>query len=770
VLLLLTGCADIPITVPPLLSDSPQGQSAFAVGFLTDREILVKIAETMSVDGANWLTDKPLETWAGVATDSLGRVTELVLDGSDEAYAQGTLPNEVGQLDELRVLKTSYVDSLPSTLAGANKLRTLSVRLSFYLDQVLPAELGELEYLDTLAILAGTVRALPPEVAGLPRLRYLRLAIDGEIPPEIGNAVALRYLNLHAAAGPIPSTIGNLTRLDTLAVSGVQGEVPPEIGNLTGLTFLDVSGTEGPLPSQMESMRGLRFLKVSGSFFPGFVTRMPLKVLRLYGVNGRIPETVGDMTDLRWLDLCCGIAGELPSALGRARELRTISVTGDLAGTLPEELGDLMELRSLWLENHPRLHGPIPESLTRLPHFWGLWAPGTNLCVPGRHAAWRRGLSSSWTRILRCMGFPGADFYLVQNVQSLESTAPLVAGEDAMLRVFYASPNASSSDMMPGVRLDVYSGGALVGTVTGEPGSRRIPRRYRGADMGELDNSVNVMVPGELVQPGIEVELTIDPADRLNLSRLGIPKVMDRVPVWVEQQMPLHLTLLPVIVEGHGDLDSSVVALVDSMAADPGHPLLAGLRVLPVYPLVVNKTEPVRVPFDGSLDRGKKQLQAVSLARTVRDGTGYWMGISRHSSPAGLAELGGWSSLSVPDAWTIAHELGHNLGLLHAPCGGPKQIDPGWRVGGDEWGIDWHGQVLVGVGDSWTYDQAPDVMSYCHRNDEPRKWITVYHFAKALEYRKQVEDAQPSGVEWPVIVDVFDIPGFPDTDLRPGKE
>ena len=73
-------------------------------------------------------------------------------------------------------------------------------------------------------------------------------------------------------------------------------------------------------------------------------------------------------------------------------------------------------------------------------------------------------------------------------------------------------------------------------------------------------------------------------------------------------------------------------------------------------------------------------------------------------------------SLSGLDAWTMAHELGHSLGLYHAPCGSPDWVDSSFRAGNDEWGIDPETQAMIHVGRGG--DRAPDLMSYCGRKQE----------------------------------------------------
>ena len=102
-------------------------------------------------DSTNWLTDKPLSEWDGVKTDSTGRVVELFL--------------------------------FRNRLSGE-----------------LPAELGNLAYLELLAIWGttldgvrgGVIGKIPAELGCLTNLRILSLResrLTGEIPPALGNLV-----------------------------------------------------------------------------------------------------------------------------------------------------------------------------------------------------------------------------------------------------------------------------------------------------------------------------------------------------------------------------------------------------------------------------------------------------------------------------------------------------------------------------------------------------------------------------------------------------
>ena len=99
----------------------------------------------------------------------------------------------------------------------------------------------------------------------------------------------------------------------------------------------------------------------------------------------------------------------------------------------------------------------------------------------------------------------------------------------------------------------------------------------------------------------------------------------------------------------------------------------------------------------------------------------------------GLAYLSGRSNVSQPYSGTVAHELGHNMGLRHAPCGAPGP-DPSFpypdgTIGA--WGYDFRRGHLVPV--TWR-----DHMTYC----DPA-WTSDYHFTNALSHRlaDEVESA-----------------------------
>ena len=90
---------------------------------------------------------------------------------------------------------------------------------------------------------------------------------------------------------------------------------------------------------------------------------------------------------------------------------------------------------------------------------------------------------------------------------------------------------------------------------------------------------------------------------------------------------------------------------------------------------------------------------------------------------------------------TIAHELGHNFGLPHAPCGDPDQLDPDFPF--SDGGVGPHTGWAAHEGRFVTPDDGYfDLMSYCRP-----AYISEYNYDKAMAWgdriRKALEASAP---------------------------
>ena len=153
--------------------------------------------------------------------------------------------------------------------------------------------------------------------------------------------------------------------------------------------------------------------------------------------------------------------------------------------------------------------------------------------------------------------------------------------------------------------------------------------------------------------------------------------------------------------------------------------------LLPASEWQVAAHEPVWTEIRPIWDNRYDFLNLTRAIRAMEGGRGYWMGAPARTFGGGIAYSSLWSSVSVLGTRIIAHELGHNLSLPHAPCGNPQGVDPEFPYPGGRTGARGYG---FATGELASPDR-PDVISYCRTNP----WISDYFFGNALRHRVQAE-------------------------------
>ncbi len=629
-------------------------------------------------DSEGWLDGVALAGWHGVGTDSLGRVAILDLAGNGLA---GRLPAGLGDLavmTALRVGDNALSGRLPRTL--------------------LDLSLGDLDY-------AGTELCAPAD--DVFRAWLDAIAVLGDTGTECAPATDREILEmLHAATGGRDWS-DSRNWLTDAPLGEWRGVEVDDRGRVVELRLWD-NELAGRLPPELGDLATLEYLRLSDN-----------------GLTGAIPPELSGLSSLAHLALDGNaLTGAIPPELGGLPALEELRVeNNDLSGPLPPELGSLATLRGLGLTGNPQMVGPLPPELTSLSQLERLLAGSTGLCAPAdpAFAAWLDGVHTR--RVVPCAEREAPAAYLVQAVQSRAFPVPLVAGKPTLLRVFPTAARAAGAGVPP-VRARFFVDGreTHVEYVPGK--SEAIPAKV---DEGSLATSVSAGIPGSVVRPGLEMVIEVDPDGTLDPA-LGVARripAAGRLAIDVRALPPLELTVVPFLWATAPD--SSILDAVRGMAADPeGDALLADVRtLLPVGALDVTAHEAVL----SSSNDARRLMEETEAIRVLEGGGGHYLGTMAGpvTGPSGAAFVPGRAGFSIPRSGTIAHELGHNLGLHHAPCGGAGDPDPSFPHpdgSAGAWGYDFARGELV-------RPEIPDLMSYCG----PPDGISDYHFANALRYR-----------------------------------
>jgi len=317
--------------------------------------------------------------------------------------------------------------------------------------------------------------------------------------------------------------------------------------------------------------------------------------------------------------------------------------------------------------------------------------------------------------------------YITQSVQTYDNAVPLVAGRNGLLRVFVRASAANSAQ--PSVRVRFYNGSTLVNTSIINATVASVPLTI---DEATLTASWNVQVPGSLLQPGLSMLVDVDPTNAVPegnendnvLPASGTPGALD-----VRTVSPVQVKLVPVIQTARGDTGrvntSNLASFINPME-----------RMFPVTTIDADIREPYTYSGAelGSGGANWNQLLNEINAARVAEATGRsYYGVVRVGYTSGVAGLGyvglpaaiGWDH--QPSAYDVmAHEMGHNFGRFHAPCGGPQGVDNQFPYAGGTIGV--YGYDIFS--NQLKFPVLRDLMSYC----DPH-WISDYNYKAILNFR-----------------------------------
>ncbi|HYF39988.1 MAG TPA: Ig-like domain-containing protein, partial [Gemmatimonadales bacterium] len=344
--------------------------------------------------------------------------------------------------------------------------------------------------------------------------------------------------------------------------------------------------------------------------------------------------------------------------------------------------------------------------------------------------------------------------YLTQSTQAGDGSVPLVQGREAYLRVFVTASGPNSP--RPPVRVRFFQNGSSAPTQTltipADGGSTPT-----SVQEGTLGSSWNLRVPAALIQPNTTVLADVDPENAVaepNEGDNSFPATGTPRPLGVRAVPPLSIQFVPVRQAANGLTGTvgNVGALLD--LARRMHPLNEiRTSVHSVY------TTTTQLPLEGSdgNDAWERVLEEIEMMRLIEGGPNqHYFGLVRVNYGAGVNGIG---YVGVPSAvgsddpadvgQVVAHELGHNWGRWHSPCGNPGGLDPSepypysnGRIG--VFGLDLGPERVRPPSD-------PDIMGYC-----PNPWISDHTWNRVLSFRASAgssssvttRDTQLSVVVW----------------------
>jgi Leucine-rich repeat (LRR) protein len=219
----------------------------------------------------------------------------------------------------------------------------------------------------------------------LPSLKALNVTmltvnpLDGFLPESIGKLTSLTKLRVVMPSDlSLPSSFSQLTLLESLTfeTSPTSFEVLSPLMGFEALVDLNLQVLSAEMVDLGDFLLNFPDLKsvdlrgVGGDVFPiseniGCLQLTQL-VLRLQNIPS-LPESLGDMSTLIWLDLGADEGLKtLPASLGNLTGLELLALRCAELTALPESMGNLKSLKVLQLEECGSLIR-LPDSLTRLP-------------------------------------------------------------------------------------------------------------------------------------------------------------------------------------------------------------------------------------------------------------------------------------------------------------------------------------------------------------------------------------------------------------------
>lgn len=383
-----------------------------------------------------------------------------------------------------------------------------------------------------------------------------------------------------------------------------------------------------------------------------------------------------------------------------------------------------------------------------------------------------------------------AGVQFTQNIQNADGSLPLIAGQPIAVNVLVARSKESTGEVP--VVLRIYRNTALVLSDTVRTGG------VLGPSVNDATPSAQFLIPGSTVAAPLYWQVEIDPARTVgdstrtdNLLPGPTAALLNVINV-----APIPVRLVSIVLGNHGGVAGDVSASnIDRYLQTVRQTLPVGSIAASIAPPLTTMADFGETPNGGGLNFWTRVLQELDIARLVsQQPTAYWYGAVAPPSGYTKYTFGGYGYIPIiPSAAgagtraavgfgigpnvnaafvskTLAHELGHNLGRLHAPsCAAGSPLDSAFP--------DSLGTILTTGHDVWSWAAGlargalsvsratGDVMGYCGN-----VWGSAYTWNGIMLWRQATPPIIARVQREPAIIVVGTVAADGSISLRPALE
>ena len=316
--------------------------------------------------------------------------------------------------------------------------------------------------------------------------------------------------------------------------------------------------------------------------------------------------------------------------------------------------------------------------------------------------------------------------YVTQATQNYPAhDVPLIPGRSAWVRVFVVANQSNTAQ--PQVQVQ-FTSGSTTDTLTISAPASGVPT---SVDVANAGSSWNAAVPAAWIQTGMQITAVVDPTNQVAETNKGNNQFSEAPAV--QAVHPWKITLIPVkTADGRA-------GVVENATRDRNTLVSTARQLWPVPDSVdVTVGSQMTSTASGLTSSGGGWSTVLSelLAKRSADGVTdrYYFGFVNVSYTSGVAGLGyigqpaaiGWDYNGAQAV--VAHEIGHNFGRPHSPCGGASNPDPNYPYAGGTIGVP--GWDVFAAGGNLKPTTDTDIMGYCGN-----QWISDYVYQSAASFR-----------------------------------